>query len=136
MWPEADPADVAEIVRAVPPAKTAATITAALVEWHDWLAELAERFGRFGPLPAGDLDGWERAVAHLVTAVGDRTRYESGWYGCCVTVLGWFLEAAGVEAARRPDLIEQAIGGRFESWVEPSRAVVETVAGRVTGDRA
>jgi hypothetical protein len=110
------------------------------VEWHDWLVDLAERFGRFLPLPAGDLDGWERAVAHLVTAVGDRTGYQSGWYTCCEIVLGWFLEAAGVEAAGRPELIEHAIGGRFASWAEPSRAVVATVAERlaerVTGDHA
>jgi hypothetical protein len=110
------------------PEATAATISAALVEWHDWLEDLVERFSRFLPLPAGDLDGWERAVAHLVTAVGDRTRYESGWYGCCLTALGWFLDAAGIEAARREELLEHAVAGRFESWVEPPRAVVESVA--------
>ncbi|GAA0928934.1 hypothetical protein GCM10009558_107580 [Virgisporangium aurantiacum] len=113
------------------PEATAATISAALVEWYDWLADLAERFDRFLPLPVGDLDGWERAVAHLVTAVGDRTRYESAWYGCCEIALGWFLDAAGVGAARHGELLEHAIGGRFESWVEPPRSVVESVAGDV-----
>ncbi|MEU6076729.1 hypothetical protein [Micromonospora sp. NPDC047074] len=120
------------------PEATAATIVAALVEWHDWLADLAERFDRFLPLPAGDLDGWERAVAHLVTAVGDRTQYESAWYGCCRTVLGWFLDAAGIAATRREELLEHAIAGRFDSWLEPPGAVVESVAGqlarRVAGD--
>ncbi len=110
------------------PEATAATISAALVEWRDWLDDLTERFDRFLPLPAGDLDGWERAVAHLVTAVGDRTQYESGWYGCCVTVLDWFLEAAGIETTQRAELIEHAVAGRFDSWVEPRRAVVESVA--------
>ena len=110
------------------PAATATTIAAALVEWRDWLDDLAERFDRFLPLPADDLDGWERAVAHLVTAVGDRTQYESGWYGCCMTVLGWFLEAAGIESTRREVLLEHAVAGRFDSWVEPPRAVVESVA--------
>jgi hypothetical protein len=110
------------------PAATAATIGAALGEWHDWLVEVAERFDRFLPLSADDLDGWERAVAHLVTAVGDRTQYESAWYGCCRTVLGWFLESAGIEAGRRPELLDHAIGGRFESWVEPPTAVVEAIA--------
>jgi hypothetical protein len=42
-------------------------------------------------------------------------------------VLGWFLEAAGIEAARRAELLEHAIAGR--SWVEPPRAVRESVAG-------
>ncbi|MGC4790601.1 hypothetical protein ACLQ22_22575 [Micromonospora sp. DT178] len=122
------------------PEATTATVAAALVEWHDWLDDLAERFARFLPLSAGDLDGWERAVAHLVTAVGDGTQYESGWYSCCRTALGWFLEAAGIEATRREELLDHAIGGRFDSWVEPPRAVVESVAEdlalRVTGDAA
>jgi hypothetical protein len=110
---------------------TAATISAALVEWYDWLDDLAKRFERFLPLPAGDLDGWERAVAHLVTAVGDRTQYESGWYSCCRIALGWFLDAAGIEATRREELLEHAVAGRFASWVEPPRAVVESVAERL-----
>ncbi|BCY06489.1 hypothetical protein [Actinoplanes sp. L3-i22] len=108
---------------------TAALIVASLVEWHDWLVELAGRFDRFLPLPPGDLDGWEYAVAHLVTAVGDRTQYDSAWYSCVGTVLDWFLEAAGIgDPARREELREHAVGGRFESWREPRRAVVESVA--------
>jgi hypothetical protein len=122
------------------PEATAATIAAAVVEWYDWLDDLAARFDRFLPLPASDLDGWERAVAHLVTAVGDRTQYESGWYGCCRTALGWFLEAAGIAVTRRDELLEHATAGRFDSWVEPRRAVVESVAEdlarRVAGDHA
>jgi len=98
--------------------------------------ELAERFARFLPLPqdlpADDaLAAWERAVAHLVTAVGDRTNYESGWYSCCRTALVWFLEAAGIEAGRREELIAYAVDGRFDSWVEPSQLVVESVAERL-----
>ncbi|MBL6280100.1 hypothetical protein JMF97_28460 [Micromonospora fiedleri] len=120
------------------PEATAITISAALMEWRDWLDDLAERFDRFLPLPADDLNGWERAVAHLVTAVGDRTQYESGWYGCCITVLGWFLDAAGIESTRRENLLEHALGGRFDSWVEPAiavvRSVAEDVARRVTVD--
>jgi hypothetical protein len=122
------------------PAATADTIAAAVVEWHDWLADLAERFSRFLPLAHDDLDGWERAVAHLLTAVGDRTQYESGWYRCCQTALGWFLEAAGIPATRRTPLLNQAVGGRFDSWVEPPRAVVaaaaEDLARQVGADRA
>ncbi len=43
------------------------------------------------------------AIAHQVTAVGDRTQYGSGWYGCGRTVLGWFLDVAGIEATRQED---------------------------------
>ncbi|WP_157545728.1 hypothetical protein [Hamadaea tsunoensis] len=110
------------------PDATAAAITAAVLEWHGWLVDLADRFGRFLPLPADDpLDSWERAVAHRVTAVGDRTYYESGWYNCCRTALGWFLTAAGVESADRPGLIDHAVG-RFRSWAEPSSTDVRTIA--------
>lgn len=90
---------------------------------------------RAGPHPtppaADDLDGWERAVAHLVTAVGDRTQYESAWYACCTTVLGWFLEAAGIARGEHGKLLEHAIGGKFASWVEPDRKLVASVAERL-----
>ncbi|WP_250006793.1 hypothetical protein [Actinoplanes sp. M2I2] len=118
---------------ATTPEGTATAVAAALIEWREWLEDTAERFDRFLPLAADDLDGWERAVAHLVTAVGDRTQYESAWYGCCTTVLGWFLEAAGIAADRREGLLDHAIGGRFDSWVEPDRTVVASVAERLAG---
>ncbi|MEU8663362.1 hypothetical protein [Actinoplanes philippinensis] len=111
------------------PEATAATVAAALIEWRGWLEDVAERFGRFLPLSAGDLDGWERAVAHLITAVGESTRYDSSWYTCCETVLRWFLEAAGVDdALQRDELIFHAISGCFSSWVEPSRESVRAAA--------
>lgn len=113
---------------ATTPEATVTAIAAAVVEWRGWLDDVAVTFDRFLPLPAGDIDGWERAVAHLVTWVGDRTRYESGWYECCLTVLGWFLDAAGVESGRRQELLDHAIAGRFDSWVEPPGQVVESVA--------
>ncbi|MEU4623443.1 hypothetical protein AB0G04_26155 [Actinoplanes sp. NPDC023801] len=121
------------------PEATAATITAALVEWHAWLVDMARRFDRFLPLADDDLDGWERAAAALITAVGETTRYDSSWYTCCETVLRWFLEAAGIEPLRREELIDHAIGGRFSSWVEPSRdsvrAAAEDFALRMAVDR-
>jgi hypothetical protein len=111
------------------PDETAARITAAVVEWHTWLVDIAQRFDRFLPLADGDLDGWERAVAHLITAVGESTRYDSSWYTCCETVLRWFLEAAGVDdPLRRDELIFHAISGCFSSWTEPSRESVRSAA--------
>jgi len=118
------------------PEATAVTVGAALIEWRDWLQDIADRFDRFLPLAAGDLDGWERAVAHLVTAVGDRTQYESAWYGCCTTVLGWFLEAAGIAPGQHKKLLEHAIGGRFASWTEPDPDLVASVAERLAGQAA
>ncbi|MEU7903510.1 hypothetical protein [Actinoplanes sp. NPDC049118] len=118
------------------PEATLEVVTAALIDWRSWLEDLSERFGRFLPIPpdAPDdvlLDIWERAVAHLVTAVADRTGGESGWYAHCRQVLGWFLSAAGIPSERHERLLEDAIGGRFDSWAEPERFVVTEVAERL-----
>jgi len=82
------------------------------------------------PLPVG------LEVAGVVTAVGDRTQYESAWYRCCITVLGWFLEAAGVARDRHPQLLEQAVGGRFASWTEPDDTLLASVAECLAGQVA
>jgi hypothetical protein len=118
------------------PARTLEVVAASLLEWRLWLEELAERFARFLPLPSDApkdlvLDTWERAVAHLVTVVVDRTRAESGWYGHCKRVLSWFLTAAGVPTSRHQQLIEDAIGGRFKSWSAPSNRTIANVAERL-----
>jgi hypothetical protein len=115
------------------PEATLRVVAAALVEWRDWLEETAERFSWYLPIPVGApddvvLDVWERAVARLVTAVVDRTGAESGWYGHCKQVLGWFLTAADIPEARHQDLIEKAVGGRFASWVTPSNLLIADVA--------
>ncbi|MGY0004036.1 hypothetical protein [Micromonospora sp. I033] len=123
------------------PEATLTVVADALREWRAYLEDLTERFGRFLPLvtdPAqpGDtvLDAWERAVANLVTVVVDRTGAESGWEHHCRQVLGWFLTAAGVPAARHERLIDAAIGGRFASWVTPSNLVIGEVAERLAAD--
>lgn len=124
------------------PEETLALVARSLCEWRGWLEDLAARFDRHLPLPDrdGDPDGllvaWEVAVAQLVTVTVDRTRSESGWYGHCVQVLGWFLTAAGVPEDRHEALIAGAVGGRFESWVEPSPLVVTDVAERLARDVA
>lgn len=118
------------------PEATVAAVVAGLVEWRGWLEDLAERFARFLPLPAAGPDGGdharaaacERAVAHLVTTVVDRTGAGSAWYGHCVQVLGWFLTAAGIPADRSADLAQAAVGGRFGSWVGPAEGTIAEVA--------
>ncbi|MEV6494428.1 hypothetical protein AB0M20_38275 [Actinoplanes sp. NPDC051633] len=76
-------------------------------------------------------DVWERAVAHLVTVVVERTGAESGWYIHCRQVLGWFLSAAGIPEDRHADLIGSATGGVFSSWAEPGDQVIGEIAGRL-----
>ncbi|WP_062429980.1 hypothetical protein [Herbidospora daliensis] len=125
------------------PDETAAKVVAALHEWRDWLEELAERFGRLAPPSHATAEerSWhlERAAVRLVTLVVDRTGAEAGWHGQCRRVLKWFLASAGVDRREAETVVESAVGGRFESWVEPRRTVVDAVgedlAVEVTGHR-
>ncbi|MFI0353039.1 hypothetical protein [Actinomadura sp. 9N407] len=117
------------------PAETLTRVVASLVEWRDWLEDLAERFERF-PLDIGGPEEdrrlvWERGAAHLVTVVVDRTGAGDAWYGHCRLVLTWFLTRWDVPRHRAAQLVDEAIDGRFESWIEPSRVAVADVAERL-----
>jgi hypothetical protein len=117
------------------PAETLARVAAALVDWREWLEELAARFDRFLPLPPdAPLDVWERAVAHLVTVVVERTDADDAWYEHCAQVLEWFLTAAGVPGDNHRALVEAAIGGQFESWIGPPEPTIIAVAVRLARD--
>ncbi|GAA3484813.1 hypothetical protein GCM10018966_093450 [Streptomyces yanii] len=113
------------------PAATAAKVVASLLEWRDWLEELAERFARMAPPAGADAEerSWhlERAATRLVTVVVDRTGAECGWYGLCRTVLTWFLSSTGMGLETAKQAVDTAIGGRFKSWTEPSRTLVDSV---------
>lgn len=125
------------------PEVTAAKVVASLLEWRDWLEELAERFAELAP-PAGvDAEdrSWhlERAAVRLVTVVLDRTGHECGWYSLCHTVLTWFLSSTGMGPEDAREAVKAAIGGRFKSWTEPPRTLVDAVgedlAVGLTGER-
>ncbi|MFA7754181.1 hypothetical protein V5F01_11090 [Streptomyces sp. NRRL B-2790] len=116
------------------PDETLTKVATALCEWRAWVEDLAERFDgyRLNSVPAEDRQHvWERAAVHLVTHVVDRTGAGDVWYGHCEQVLTWFLERWGVEAATAEALVEEAIGGRFESWTGPEPDVVDDVAQRL-----
>ena len=116
------------------PDATLARVATALCEWRAWLEDLAERFDRYrlDSAPAQDRqDVWERAAVHLVTHVVDRTGAGDAWYAHCEQVLGWFLTRWGVPAATAEALVEEAIGGRFESWTGPDPDVLGDVAQRL-----
>ncbi|MFJ5613100.1 hypothetical protein ACIQCJ_27440 [Streptomyces sp. NPDC093221] len=113
------------------PDATAAKAVAALTEWRDWLEELAERFRELAPAPDASPEqrSWhlERAAVRLVTRVVDRTQAESGWYGTCRLVLGWYLTSCGMGDAEATAVVDSAIGGRFTSWVAPRSTLVDSV---------
>ncbi|MEU4154167.1 Fic family protein [Streptomyces sp. NPDC026659] len=116
------------------PEETLDRVVAALCEWREWLESLARWFDAY-PLDLADVDEqrilWERSARNLILHVTDRTGCGSGWYGHCHQVLHWFLSRWGVAPERARELVDDAIGGRFESWTGPDPVLVEDVAERL-----
>ncbi|MFJ9968346.1 Fic family protein [Streptomyces avermitilis] len=114
--------------------ETLARVVAALCEWREWLESLAGWFGAY-PLDLTDVEDqrilWERAARNLILQVTDRTGCGSGWHGHCHQVLTWFLSRWGVAPGLARELVDEAIGGRFESWTGPDPVLVEDVAERL-----
>ncbi|MFJ7250304.1 Fic family protein [Kitasatospora sp. NPDC098652] len=111
-------------------------VVASLCEWRDWLEHLARWFEAYPLDPetlAADRILWERTARNLILHVADRTGAESGWYGHCRQVLGWFLSHWGVDPEVAERLVEQAVGGRFKSWTAPDSVLAEEVAERLVG---
>ncbi|GGX13207.1 hypothetical protein GCM10010297_38400 [Streptomyces malachitofuscus] len=113
------------------PEETAARAVAALLEWRGWLEELAARFAELAPPPGADAErrSWhlERAAVRLTTRVVDLTGAEAGWYGQCRLALAWFLTAYGMDTEAAQAAVDDAIGGRFHSWVTPPATLVDSV---------
>ncbi|MFF7444720.1 MULTISPECIES: hypothetical protein [unclassified Streptomyces] len=113
------------------PGETLARVAASLCEWRDWLEYLSRRFDAY-PLTASDpesrRDAWERATQHLILQVLDRTGSGDAWYSHCRQVLTWFLTRWEVHPQTAETLVEEAIGGRFESWTMPEGDLVDDVA--------
>ncbi|MFE2545161.1 Fic family protein [Actinacidiphila glaucinigra] len=116
------------------PEETLARVVAALCEWRGWLESLAGWFEAY-PLDLAAVEDqrilWECAARNLILQVVDRTGCGSGWYGHCEQVLIWFLSRWGVAPGVARDLVDQAIGGRFESWTGPDRLLVEDITERL-----
>ncbi|MFG2926661.1 hypothetical protein ACGFYA_34820 [Streptomyces sp. NPDC048305] len=123
------------------PRETASRAVAALLEWRAWLEGLEAVFAELAPAPDATPEqrSWhlERAAVRLVTRVLDSSGGESGWYGGCYLALEWFLTSCGMDRATAGAAVREAIGGRFESWVAPSRTLIDSVgedlAVRLTG---
>ncbi|MBR7834879.1 hypothetical protein KDL01_16520 [Actinospica durhamensis] len=112
------------------PEETAARVVAALLEWRGWLERTAERFAELAPPPDASPEdrSWhlERACVRLVTYALD-SGAEGGWYGQASLVLSCFLASNGMDQAEAARAVTRAIGGRFESWVTPEPAVIDSV---------
>ena len=68
-----------------------------------------------------------RAATCLLPVVLEWTGVEDAWYATYQRILAWYLESLVGESDRTLTLVVQAIGGRFESWVEPDKEKAETV---------
>lgn len=113
------------------PDETLERVAAALCEWRDWLEFLGRFFDRYplSELPAEDRrDAWERATHQLILHSLDRTGSGDAWYAHCRQVLTWFLTRWDVDQDTARTLVEDAIGGRFESWTAPENRVVYDVS--------
>ncbi|MEV0241724.1 cell filamentation protein Fic [Streptomyces sp. NPDC050674] len=116
------------------PEETLPRVVAALCEWRAWLESLAGWIDAY-PLDLGTVEDnrivWERAARNLILQVTDRTGCGSGWHGHCHQVLTWFLERWSVAPDVAGELVDGAIGGRFESWTGPDITLVDDVAERL-----
>ncbi|WP_329371662.1 Fic family protein [Streptomyces sp. NBC_00669] len=112
------------------PQETLDRVVAALCEWRAWLESLADRFAVY-PLELADIENqrvlWESVSRNLILQVVDRTGCGSGWYGHCRQVLTWFLSRAAVAPDIAQRLVDQAIGGRFNSWTGPDTLLVNDI---------
>ncbi|MBM7772010.1 hypothetical protein JOD54_002214 [Actinokineospora baliensis] len=114
--------------------ETVARVADSLIEWRGWLEELAGCFERF---PLADLreperfQVWERGAVWLVHHVVERTGAGDAWYRHCAQVLTWFLARWGVSGDVAARMVEQAIGGRFDSWIVPADSLVDDIAGHI-----
>ncbi|MFF0292109.1 hypothetical protein ACFYST_04035 [Kitasatospora sp. NPDC004614] len=125
------------------PEAASRAVVESLLEWRAWAERLAERFVELAPVAnaTGEDRSWaiERAAVRLVTTVLDATSGACGWHHLCCRTLSWYLASVGIEGERAARLVEDAIGGRFESWTAPGFAVVgavcEDLALGVTGHR-
>jgi hypothetical protein len=116
------------------PEETLPRVVAALCEWRAWLESLAGWIEAY-PLDLDTVEDnrivWERAARNLILQVTDRTGCGSGWHSHCRQVLGWFLDRWSVASDVAEELVDRAIGGRFESWTGPDDALVDDVAERL-----
>ncbi|WP_338672259.1 hypothetical protein V1460_04440 [Streptomyces sp. SCSIO 30461] len=64
------------------------------------------------------------------SSVADRAQAESGWYGHYMQVLRWFLAYNGIDEGQAREIVENAVGGRFGSWIAPDVPVVDAVSSR------
>ncbi|GLW35308.1 Fic family protein [Actinoplanes regularis] len=122
------------------PEETLGSVAGALLDWRMFLEDLADLFTLHLPLPVEPRAAsvsWEATVASLVATVAARSGADEHWYPVCALALKWFLTVAEVPGEDHNALVDDAIGGRFWSFVSPLGAEVadaaESLAATLTG---
>lgn len=113
------------------------TVVGAVADWQRWLEGLATEFAQIDDRSPGlePADRASRAASHLLPQILERTGAEDAWYRTFEVVLAWYLEHALGDAALAVSIARTTIDGRFESWIEPSEELRQSVtldAGTVT----
>jgi hypothetical protein len=103
----------------------------AVVSWREFLVDLDLRFARLRIETAGMAMAEEiaRAASRLLVHVIDKTSCEDAWYATFTRTLTWYLQAAGL--GDHEAMIDQAVRGRFESWIAPSDDVAVATCAEV-----
>lgn len=105
-----------------------------LVQYRAWLAELSALFEalhrEIGQLEPGESAAL--AALRLIPFVVRTTDATDAWYRTLMVVVTWYLEADfGADVAWR--LVQEALHGRFQSWVQPKPPEVEQAAAKLRG---
>ena len=113
------------------PAQIRDTIVGAAADLRARLEDLAVMFRAWDREVEG-LDEGEaatRIASRLLPVVLDWTGAEDAWYATFARLLGWALERRGVSARRAESIVDRAVGGRFESWLQPPEDTVRAGLG-------
>ncbi|HET9953132.1 MAG TPA: Fic family protein [Polyangiaceae bacterium] len=104
-------------------------VVGAVRAWRGRIVEMSALFMKLREEAAGlDIDeAASRAATSLLPVVLEWTGAEDAWYSTYERVLAWYLESLLGESDRTLTLVVQAIGGRFQSWLEPDKAQAEAV---------
>ncbi|MGW3815410.1 hypothetical protein [Streptomyces sp. NPDC005046] len=112
------------------PDETAARSAAGLLGWRESLEWLDRRFADLAPPAEASPEdrSWhlERACVRLVTVALD-SAMDGSFPGQAGRLLLWFLTSTGMDPDDADEVVETAIGGRFESWVAPERSLIDSV---------
>lgn len=108
-------------------------IVASLREWRAFIQAMAALFGELRPdleraraqAPDARRATLARLTVRLVREVADATQTEDAWYGLTEQVAAWLLESAGMPATEARRRAEEALTGKFQSWIGPSDEELE-----------